>query len=149
VDGTRWMGGRERDARARGGDGTDETRGEALAKERGIVVKIASFGSYDVIQAYCDLALGDGVMTREDISTPSVVGSRDGCSVEGGKNKQLQKICEEMYGIDAWKERVDTVVLFDDDERNVAAAIASGFRAVHTPDGFDARAARIIFPNDF
>lgn len=123
--------------------------GAALAKERGIEVRIASFGNYDVIQAYCDLALGVGAMTREDISTPSVVGSRDGCSVEGGKNKQLQKICEEMYGIDAWRERADAVVLFDDDERNVQAAIAGGFRAVHTPDGFDARAARIIFPNDF
>lgn len=144
-----WSGG----ARARGGRAaTDETgglAGAALAKKRGIEVKIASFGNYDVIQAYCDLALGVGAMTREDISTPSVVGSRDGCSVEGGKNKQLQKICEERYGVDAWRERADTVVLFDDDERNVRSAIEGGFRAVHTPDGFDARAARIIFPHDF
>ena len=56
----------------------------SYATARGMDVKIASFGEYEVIQAYVDRALGRGAMTRADISTPSRVGAKDGCAVEGG-----------------------------------------------------------------
>jgi len=107
-------------------------------------VKIVSFGVYEVIRAYCDRALGEGNMTRRDISTPSVGGVKDGCSVNGGKNPQMQRLCEEKYGAN-WRVRADRVVLFDDDERNVVAARTAGFRAVHTPAGFTRQSASWIF----
>ncbi|CEF98567.1 HAD-like domain [Ostreococcus tauri] len=119
------------------------------AKTRGIDVRIASFGVYEVIQAYVDRALGKGAMTRREISTPSVVGVRDGCSVSGGKNKQMQKFCEEKYGEKEWKRYANRVLLFDDDERNVAKAIEGGFRAVRVPAGFTKDVARLLFPSDF
>lgn len=55
----------------------------ALAK--GIKVAVASFGVYEVIQEYLDRAVGPGVFTRENISTPSQHGTKDGHVVEGGK----------------------------------------------------------------
>ncbi|OUS47602.1 hypothetical protein BE221DRAFT_166817 [Ostreococcus tauri] len=129
-------------------DGTDARRAGS-AKKRGIDVRIASFGVYEVIQAYVDRALGKGAMTRREISTPSVVGVRDGCSVSGGKNKQMQKFCEEKYGEKEWKRYANRVLLFDDDERNVAKAIEGGFRAVRVPAGFTKDVARLLFPSDF
>jgi hypothetical protein len=66
---------------------------------RGIKVAIASFGRYDVIQAFMDRCFeGCGehlstVFTRETICTPSSVGLVDGFEVAAGKNPQLDKIC--------------------------------------------------------
>ena len=40
------------------------------AQEQGIAVAIASFGQYEVIQAYMDRIIGRGVFNRENISTP-------------------------------------------------------------------------------
>jgi len=108
-------------------------------------VKIVSFGVYEVIRAYCDRALGEGKMTRREISTPSVVGVKDGCSVDGGKNPQMQRLCEEKYGAEDWRAHAERAVLFDDDERNVVAARTAGFRAVHTPAGFTRESASWIF----
>lgn len=54
----------------------------------GIAAHILSFGKYPVIQAYMDGALGSGVFTRATISTPSVVGVPDGCSVTVGPPMQ-------------------------------------------------------------
>ena len=55
----------------------------------GIKVAIASFGVYEVIQAYMDRAVGPGVFTRANISTPSQHGTKDGHVVRGGKVPQL------------------------------------------------------------
>lgn len=65
-------------------------------RAKDITVAIASFGRYETIQRYLDVVFGEGVFTRDTISTPSTVGSRDGYSVSGGKNKQLNKFAEEM-----------------------------------------------------
>lgn len=62
----------------------------ARALDTGVKVAIASFGVYEVIQAYMDLAVGPGVFTRENISTPSQHGTRDGHVVPGGKVPQLE-----------------------------------------------------------
>ena len=117
----------------------------SYATARGMDVKIASFGEYEVIQAYVDRALGRGAMTRADISTPSRVGAKDGCAVEGGKKRQIEERLRETHGDEAWKKFRDTVVLFDDDERNVEAAIRAGFRAAHTPDGLTRAAIQSVF----
>jgi hypothetical protein len=74
---------------------------------RGVRVAIASFGKYEVIQAYMDRAFpaaavptsaaagGSGVLfTRDTISTPSRVGGLDGTEVAGGKNPQLKQLAE-------------------------------------------------------
>jgi hypothetical protein len=61
---------------------------------------IASFGRYEVIQAYCDKAWerwgGEGAAVpfdRTNILTPSSVGSTDGCALKGGKNLLLSSLC--------------------------------------------------------
>lgn len=87
-----------------------------------IHVAIASFGRYEVIQAYLDKAFGftdftvtptpsssflssmftfgSGTpakvryFTRENISTPSTVGGTDGWSLQGGKNQQLTALMQ-------------------------------------------------------
>ena len=141
-------------ARARTTDATTTTRrltdattarATEYANRRGMDVKITSFGKYEVIQAYVDRVLGEGAMTRADISTPSRVGVKDGCAVEGGKNRQIEELLREKYGEDAWEKFRGTVVLFDDDERNVEAAIRAGFRATHTPDGLTKAAIQSVF----
>lgn len=146
-----------RRARARSRDDDDATtttrrltdattaRATEYANRRGMDVKITSFGKYEVIQAYVDRVLGEGAMTRADISTPSRVGVKDGCAVEGGKNRQIEELLREKYGEDAWEKFRGTVVLFDDDERNVEAAIRAGFRATHTPDGLTKAAIQSVF----
>ncbi|RYG49653.1 hypothetical protein EON67_06535 [archaeon] len=62
-----------------------------------IGVAIASFGRYEVIQTYMDLAFGitagneaHRIFTRDNIITPASVGGIDGCSLRGGKNSQLE-----------------------------------------------------------
>lgn len=60
------------------------------ALSKGVKVAIASFGVYEVIQGYMDRAVGPGVFTRENISTPSQHGTKDGHVVEGGKVLQLR-----------------------------------------------------------
>jgi len=72
-------------------------------RSRSIDVAVASFGRYDVIQAYMDRifedasvdsSIGSRVFDRANILTPSTVGLPDGCSMPGGKNTLLQHICE-------------------------------------------------------
>lgn len=63
------------------------------ALEQGFAVAVASFGQYEVIQAYMDRIMGRGVFNRENIATPSKFGSRDGCTLRGGKVPML-KVCE-------------------------------------------------------
>lgn len=76
-----------------------------------VAVAIASFGKYDVIQTYMDRAFGidaplmpDGnpppmvpgrLFTRDNISTPSVVGAKDGYTHPLRKNPQLAKLMAE------------------------------------------------------
>jgi len=60
------------------------------AQEQGIAVAIASFGQYEVIQAYMDRIIGRGVFNRENISTPSHFGTNDGCIMRGGKVPMLR-----------------------------------------------------------
>jgi len=93
-----------------------------------------------------DICLGKGTFMRGDISTPSVVGVKDGCSVDGGKNAQLEKLCVERFGEDGrTMETRRCVVLFDDDAKNIEAATRAGYRAVHTPNGFTREASIEIF----
>jgi hypothetical protein len=128
---------------------TDETCGTPnaeRAKARDVGVKIASFGVYEVIQTYMDIVC-QGAFGRDDISTPSVVGVKDGCSVDGGKNAQLEKLVAQRFGVDAVNDHAtrQRVVLFDYDEKNIESAVNAGYRAVHTPDGFTRRATRAMF----
>lgn len=69
--------------------------------EHHIAVAVASFGKYEVIQAYMDRAFGieadtafsdgDGrLFHRSNIITPGSVGGVDGCSLKEGKNVPLQ-----------------------------------------------------------
>ena len=60
------------------------------AQEQGIAVAIASFGQYEVIQAYMDRIIGRGVFNRENISTQSLFGTNDGCIMRGGKVPMLR-----------------------------------------------------------
>lgn len=79
-----------------------------LLRERGVAVAIASFGRYEVIQAYMDRAFGivvgdaaseaTRIFTRTSISTPSTVGVHDGFVVPGGKIPQLQALAA-VYGL--------------------------------------------------
>lgn len=113
---------------------------------RGVRVAIASFGVYDVIQAYLDAAsaLPQGaellqttaLFTTENISTPTSVGGDDGVALES-KNLQLARLCSD-YGASP-----RTVLFFDDDGWNIDAALAAGYRyAVHCPQGFAAPSFR-------
>ena len=76
---------------------------------RGLPVAVASFGRYEVIQAYLSAAFGAGdcPFSRANISTPSIVGGADGCNVPGGKVPQLAALCEQ-FGVEGG------VVLFFD-----------------------------------
>ena len=82
----------------------------------GVKLVIASFGVYETIQAYLDL-LVPGAFNRSTISTPSTVGSRDGWSVDGGKNKQITKLSVEL-GIP-----LDRVLFFDGTPSGLGALI--------------------------
>lgn len=81
--------------------------------DRGVGVAIASFGRYDVIQAYMDLAFGvvapgggasapldaddpppPRYFTRDNVSTPSVVGGMDGYVPRAGKTAQLIELAK-------------------------------------------------------
>jgi beta-phosphoglucomutase-like phosphatase (HAD superfamily) len=73
------------------------------------------------------------------------VGVKDGCSVDGGKNKQLEHFCVEAFGEAGWRTHTREVVLFDDDARNVEAAEAGGFNAVHTPNGLTRDSTRAMY----
>lgn len=92
------------------GDFMDREFFEALVKalvEREVKVLVASFGSYEVIQAYTDRLFGHGSnpFNRDTISTPSTLGTfrgedgqehahKDGTSVRGQKLPQLKKLCD-------------------------------------------------------
>lgn len=69
--------------------------------QRGVPLAVASFGRYEVIQAYLAHAFGEGLcpFSRDNISTPSTVGSTDGCTVPGGKNLQLEALCA-RFGVE-------------------------------------------------
>jgi hypothetical protein len=128
-------------------------------RRRGVAVAIASFGSYEVIQAFLDRAFADAdaaaslaaqparattadpltpapaqqVFTRDNISTPSSVGGTDGFTVPGGKNRQLEQLAA-RFGANA-----DATLFFDDDDNNIGLAAAGAFRhAVLCPRGFGA-----------
>ena len=101
----------------------------AAVQARGDAVAVASFGCYDVIQAYLD-RMCPGVFSRENISTPSCAGVPDGCSVPGGKNPQLNLLLgallasegAEASSLDAHRHRV---AFFDDSVQNVTVRLAS------------------------
>lgn len=63
-----------------------------------VKVAVASFGKFEVIHAYLERAFGEVLFHRDNICTPSQVGSRDGFSLRGGKNLQLKKLLGD-YGI--------------------------------------------------
>ena len=106
----------------------------ARALETGVKVAIASFGVYEVIQAYMDLAVGPGVFTRENISTPSQHGTRDGHVVPGGKVPQLEV-----------RARVSVHAESQPDESDVERHAARAARAFSSLFA-DARASPILPP---
>jgi hypothetical protein len=73
----------------------------------GVAVAVASFGRYETIQTYLDIVLGPGLFTRDNISTPSMVGSRDGFQLAKGKNTQLQALAAQF------RVKPDQVIFFD------------------------------------
>jgi hypothetical protein len=100
---------------------------------RGVATAIASFGRYEVIQAYLDKAFGvpqgagmdagagggtpraaadaggapRRLFSRSNISTPAAVGGKDGWSMQGGKNVQLNALLEQFGAT------MDTTLFFD------------------------------------
>lgn len=101
----------------------------AAVLARGDAVAVASFGVYEVIQAYLD-RLCPGVFSRASVSTPSCVGVPDGCSVPAGKNPQLdQLLCalltSEGGEASSLPEHRHRVVFFDDSASNVTARARS------------------------
>ena len=105
----------------------------ARALNTGVKVAIASPGVYEVIQAYMDLAVGPGVFTRENISTPSQHGMRDGHVVPEEKVPQLEV-----------RARVSVRAESQPDESDVErhAARARAFSSLFA----DARASPILPP---
>lgn len=101
----------------------------------GSSVAVASFGEYEVIQAYLDI-LVPGVFNRENISTPTCVGGRDGQGLQDGKVPQLEKLLSGIYRKKVTKEMRARTVLFDDQIDNIRRAHGAGYIAVHTPDAF-------------
>ena len=85
----------------------------------GVHVAVASFGSYDTIQAYLDRVFPPGCFTRTNISTPTVVGGSDGCSVEGGKNPQLALLASQ-FGV-----KKHELLFFDGACRGRVAVVAA------------------------
>jgi hypothetical protein len=80
-------------------------------RARAVIVYIASFGKYEVIQAYLDRVFPDEpAFTRETISTPAtlgVPGLQDGWSVPGGKVPQLLQMTEK------YTLKPDAILFFD------------------------------------
>mmetsp|Transcript_19943 Transcript_19943/g.64920 ORF Transcript_19943/g.64920 Transcript_19943/m.64920 type:complete len:183 (-) Transcript_19943:1284-1832(-) len=109
---------------------------------RGAKVAVASFGSYEVIQAYLD-RIAPGVFTRENISTPASVGGRDGSSISEGKVPQLEQLVRSLLageggGVGQVNVMLRKQVLFFDDQLpNIKMARNAGFvGSFHTPEGF-------------
>lgn len=103
----------------------------------GVDVAVASFGLQDVISAYLARAAPGGPegsppppFSRSNVLTPAHVGVPDGCSLRGGKNILLHRLCVLM------RVQPRQILFFDDDRLNVEFARADGFAAVHTPNGF-------------
>ncbi len=104
------------------GDYADKEHFVALVKalvQANVKVFIASFGRYDVIQAYTSRLFGsEDPFSRETISTPASLGQvtaedgtvvvhKDGVTVAGQKLPQLHKICQDS-GLN-----MDEVMFFD------------------------------------
>lgn len=90
----------EVDERRMEDDFTDLAFFQELVRElvgQGVQVAVASFGRYEVIQRFLNRAFPEGLFTRENISTPGSVGSRDGYALRGGKNSQLDDL-RRRYG---------------------------------------------------
>ena len=103
----------------------------AAVLARGDAVAVASFGCYDVIRVYLE-RMCPGVFNRDNISTPSCVGTPDGCSVPFGKNPQLDLLLGALLaseGTDAssLEAHRHRVVFFDDSVQNVTLARAAGY----------------------
>jgi len=92
-------------------------------------VHVASYGKNAVIQAYLNRAL-PGLFPPEHVSTPATVGGTDGHPLHGGKNPQLEDICERK-GL-----KMERLLFFDDDFKNVEQAESSSVLAVHCPEAF-------------
>jgi hypothetical protein len=101
-----------------------------------VKVAIASFGQYEVIQKYVDRVFGDGqtFFSRENISTPSQHGAKDGYCVVGGKVPQLHALTTKLLGAgkaDAaqreWVAIKKRVAFLDDSVENVKGALEAGF----------------------
>lgn len=104
------------------------------AISRGIKIAIASFGRYDVIQAYLDRAVGPGIFTRENIATPSQYGLSDGHAIHGGKVPMLEALSYKLLGANpkTLPSLAKSVIFFDDSRDNIRGAVENGFvRSVH------------------
>ncbi|ACO68405.1 hypothetical protein MICPUN_55064 [Micromonas commoda] len=99
------------------------------ALEQGFAVAIASFGQYEVIQAYMDRIVGRGVFNRENIATPSKFGSKDGRALRGGKVPMLKSLACKMLRASPQELslRKSDIIFFDDSWDNVCGAIENGF----------------------
>lgn len=104
----------------------------------GVLVAVASFGEYEVIQNYLD-RIAPGVFHRGNICTPSCVGYKDGCSVPEGKVPMLDLLVAELLCENDRKvspELRARTVLFDDQENNTRRANQSGYLGCFTPEAF-------------
>jgi hypothetical protein len=79
----------------------------------GDLVAVASFGRFEVIEAFLQ-RICPGVFSRANISTPSCVGFTDGCAVPDGKTPQLDALLGAL--LPAARDRV---LFFDDSKPNV------------------------------
>ncbi len=117
----------------------------AALTARGHVVAVASFGQFEVIEAYLTRAC-PGIFGRSNISTPSSVGVPDGFSVPGGKTPQLEQLVAGLLLGDCMLPPTEPdrqrVVFLDDSRPNVEGALAAGYtRSYLVPRGGFTRAA--------
>eukprot|EP00930_Biecheleria_cincta_P022280 TRINITY_DN16284_c0_g1_i2.p1 TRINITY_DN16284_c0_g1~~TRINITY_DN16284_c0_g1_i2.p1 ORF type:complete len:186 (-),score=17.96 TRINITY_DN16284_c0_g1_i2:14-571(-) len=119
-----------------------------VAKLHGCEVGIASFGKFDVIQAYM-LRIAEScpdLFTRDTIITPSCIGLPDGTSPgPQGKVKQIQILVKNILPNATIRDAYTQTLFFDDDENNIKCARNAGFeRSFHTPQGFTRAAVQKI-----
>ena len=120
-----------------------------VARQRGVLLGIASFGRVEVILAYVDqilLGTGDeGAFHAANVATPRALGLRDGSTVRPNGKPRLLKLLREhammSASVEAEKIARSAILFFDDKLSNIENCVSRGFtRCYHVPDGFTRQA---------
>ena len=118
-----------------------------VARRRGVLVGVASFGRSDVILAYMtrifESTADENAFHAANVATPEALGLVEGRTVRAGKPRLLKVLRNRaQMGIkDAPAISRAQVLFFDDKLANVQTCRAYGFsRCHHVPDGFSRQA---------